>query len=245
MRWILLALLVALLAFVPQPAGAQLRPDSNAPAGTTDPMWLPDEEWVMERWLPFDEDRLYTALRMTRVEVYWYLKPGYGSVADLARSRSIDTSRLARWLVSNREADVTRSAFRILLARTRRVLSQRHLAEHLLGHPWHRWTIVRHMSEIFGPTYERMRESGVPVEQIALHVDVPPDVLRTRILTRLRVSGQRGVARGEMSRWQAQTIARQDARQVQQWVQGTQPLLCDLRGTARPLRDAPPRSSQR
>src|SRR4051795_12679354 len=47
-------------------------PDPDAPAGASG-QWLPDEEWVMQRWTPFDETRLYDLLGTTRPGVERWL----------------------------------------------------------------------------------------------------------------------------------------------------------------------------
>ena len=68
MRWV--AVIVALLLF-PSVASAQgAKPqtqslDSEAPPGSP-PHWLPNERWVMQHWIPYDETRLYSLLGITR-----------------------------------------------------------------------------------------------------------------------------------------------------------------------------------
>lgn len=220
----LFALLIVVALALPAAASAQVRPDSAAPAGTTDPLWLPDEEWVMERWVPFDEVRLYRALGMTRMDVYLFLKAGRGSLSDLAAQRRVKLTAAA--LLEGRRKQVDAATYRLLVARTRRLLSQRHLAEHVLGHPWHRWSLMQHLTDVFGPEVPALKAEGVVFEGLAARVPVPRHVLRDRILTRLRESGRRGVARGEMSLYQARTVERQDAIQVEAPLSGQVALLC-------------------
>lgn len=222
-------LLAALIALVASPrAAAGVRPDSDAPPGLTNPMWLPHEEWVMERWIPFDEDRLYDALRMSRAEVYWYLKPGFGDLRTLARSRGVGTRGFAIWLLGNRRRAVSEAKYKVLLHRTRRLLTQRHLAAHIIGHPWHRWTIVDHMVDIFGPEYAARRGSGVPIEEIPSRVNVPRSILRQRILSRLFHNSLRGVRTGDISLREAQIIRSQDEAQIEDWLAGRPQFLCSL-----------------
>ena len=65
---------LALLALAATPAAAQVqlpaKPqtaslDSDAPPGSP-PHWLPGEQWVMQHWLPYDEQRLYSLLGVDR-----------------------------------------------------------------------------------------------------------------------------------------------------------------------------------
>ncbi|MBJ7519198.1 MAG: hypothetical protein JHC84_05835 [Solirubrobacteraceae bacterium] len=206
--------LLALVAFVfPASASAELRPDSAAPPGTTDPLWLPEEEWVMERWMPFDETRLVRALGLSRSEVYVYLKSGQGSLRDLARRQRVELT--TTYLLANRKPLVSTRTYNVLRSRAQRMLTQRHLAEHVIGHIWHRWSILHDRPGIFGPQYAELARAGVGFESMFLQVDVPRRELQERVLTRLRVATQRGVAAGALSAQQAVIQQRQEAEFVQ------------------------------
>ena len=85
MKPLLAALVVLLVAAAP--AVAQ---DSDAPPGA-EKHWLPNEEWVNQLWLPFEEQRLYDALGKTRGEVFrWVRIDASNTLAQLgARGVSI------------------------------------------------------------------------------------------------------------------------------------------------------------
>src|SRR3954451_17871413 len=86
MRW--LAGVIVFLALA-APASAQVtKPqtkslDSEAPPGSP-PHWLPNETWVMQHWLPYDETRLYKLLGGTRGDVWRWLRDDTRTLAGLA-----------------------------------------------------------------------------------------------------------------------------------------------------------------
>ena len=103
MRW-----LVLMLAFfaITGPAFAQgAKPqtvslDSEAPAGSP-PHWLPNETWVMQHWLPYDETRLHELMGVTRGEIWRWLRDDTRNVARLAALHGYPDPRvLARELVA-------------------------------------------------------------------------------------------------------------------------------------------------
>ena len=59
----------ALLAVAPG-ASAQ---DSLAPKGAL-PHWIPNDDWVYEHWLPYDETRLYAVLGIDRGQMWRHLR---------------------------------------------------------------------------------------------------------------------------------------------------------------------------
>src|SRR5215217_2794278 len=102
MRWVL-GLVVAMLA-LPTTAFAQgAKPqtkslDSEAPPGSP-PHWLPNETWVMQHWLPYDETRLYSLLGVTRGEIWRWLRDDTRNLAGLAALHKWEAHDLARELV--------------------------------------------------------------------------------------------------------------------------------------------------
>jgi hypothetical protein len=192
-----IAVLVCLLLLAfPAIASANLRPDSAAPPGA-DASWLPSEEWVMERWSPFDTQRLSALLG--NASVYEYLHRGAGNLKQLARSRGVPVKGLARRLVVPRKPSLSRSEYRVMLQRTERMLDQRHLAEHVIGHTFHHWSIWLRPEEIWGPQYRSLEEQGLSIPDISGHVDIDTATLRRMILERLDAAGRRGVAKHAMS----------------------------------------------
>jgi hypothetical protein len=54
------------------PAPARAR-DSDAPPGAPD-TWLPDEAWVGEHWIPYDERDLYRVLEIDQAGLVGWLR---------------------------------------------------------------------------------------------------------------------------------------------------------------------------
>src|SRR4051794_28862274 len=126
------------------------RPDTDAPPGAP-PTWLPEEQWVQERWMPFDERRLYRELRSDRPAVYRFLWNGDRTLLDLARSSGVPVRGLAVRLVGPRpRSKRAREHWSIRLARANRVLDQGHLAEHLIGHSFHQLSVAMQAPSEFG-----------------------------------------------------------------------------------------------
>lgn len=226
----------ALLCLVPAVATA-VTPDSAAPPGA-DPDWLPEEEWVMERWMPFDEARLVRTLRMDRYSIHVYLDRTRRSLNDLAHTRGVSDRRLAERLVGVSGAPTPQQALRLQLAR--RVLDQPHLADHMLSHAFHHWAVTTEAQRIFGVSpseYHRLRyvdERLLPF-QVAQRSGISREHLVSRLLRVLRDTGKRGVARGVMSRAQLRERQRQLRAHVDEWIGGPRPLL----RTARPASHRP------
>jgi hypothetical protein len=203
------------LAFA-APASAD-QPDSHAPVGAK-PDWLPGTEWVMERWLPFNEKRLEQVYGMDRPGLYFYLKDGDQSLLDLAREKSIPTRGLAVRLLATRHG-LKPSQRRSLTRRTRDVLGQGHLAEHMLGHAFHEWAIWAHTKEIFGLTELQYNGlAGMTQVERAAKGGVTPAQLRGRVIAALARSRQRGVARKAISLAEARTMRAQALEAIDRWL---------------------------
>lgn len=213
----ILGVLLLLVTMVARADAA--RPDSAAPPGASSE-WLPREEWVMERWLPFDEGELKRTLGMNRVQVYAYLVAGDSTLLDLARSRGRQTADLAEHLVASR-TNVSRAERRELLARTKRVLSQGHLAEHMLGHTMHHWAIWNAIPEVFGITKRKYDEvfldALTPMELGALG-GLSRDDVRTRVLTALDRATRYGVAERHMSAREGKAMRQMHRAYIDKWL---------------------------
>src|SRR5438045_1707387 len=98
-----IAAVLAALAAAAAPARAA---DSQAPPGAP-PHWLPNESWVHEHWLPYDETRLYALLHITRGELWRQLRDDTRNVAELAvRHGWPNAEKLATALVAPRARSV-------------------------------------------------------------------------------------------------------------------------------------------
>lgn len=216
---VVLTLIAALCAVPAAPAVAD-RPDTDAPPGAPSD-WLPPEEWVMERWLPFDEPRLWEVLRMKRHEVYGYLQRGDRTLRDLAVERGVPVDGLVDHLLAPRASQVTPAQLRVLQARSRRLLSQGHLAEHVIGHNFHNWSLDAANRTLFG--LERRRSdplwhAGLTHAEIARRSGIRAGTLRRRTLEVLARAGRRGVAGGDLSREQHRELQAMHLEAIDLWL---------------------------
>src|SRR5688500_3302215 len=148
MRRLLVLLTAVALCALAAPAFAQ---DSEAPPGA-EKHWLPDEEWVNLLWLPYDEQRLYDLLDMTRGQVFRWVRIGaHHPLAQLGKRQGVTADRLAKALVAPRRKSVSAATHRTLVRAARRTLTQGHLAQHLLFHALHQTAIPERATRIFGP----------------------------------------------------------------------------------------------
>jgi hypothetical protein len=198
---LLAALLVALGA--PAVAGAATGPaDPDAPPGARAD-WLPDEQWVMERWLPFDQTRLQERLGVGYAELARHIDYGR-SLKRLVESRGHSARALARELARWRApkgAKVSRAEIR---RRVWRVFTQPHLADHMFFHNFHSWSIPRHAKRIFGtPRACQQRlthQHGLTPAEIGRRFGRPEAKVRSATLRTLAATGRRGVRAGAMPR---------------------------------------------
>ncbi len=129
--------------------------DSLAPAGAPR-TWLPNEPWVMEHWLPYDEGALLRVLHMSRDDVRRYFQGNRLEVvpplAQIARRRGISPRRLAARLVRQWHPRVTHRRLVLLVDRATRSLTQGHLLQHMFFHPMHERALTKASESIFGAT---------------------------------------------------------------------------------------------
>lgn len=102
----------------------------------------------MLHWLPFDERLLYAKLGLSRERVLdWMRDDRHHTLSQLGQRRGLPPPQLARALVAawaplGKRADLT--------ARALRVLTQGHLAQHVLFHYFHSPGIGLKSARIFG-----------------------------------------------------------------------------------------------
>jgi hypothetical protein len=196
------------------------KPDSDAPAEASAD-WLPHEEWVGQRWLPFDEQVLERKLRMSAPEVWTYLSATRNSLNTLARSRGVATVGLAARLLSTRDVPRHSRRWRVLYARTRRVLDQPHLAAHMFGHVFHIWAVTARTHQTLGVTSSQFKElygeRHLSFLQVAASAGVDESTLRRRVMLASRRSGGQGVAKGAMSARENRVLRARDAASFTSW----------------------------
>jgi hypothetical protein len=210
----LLALLVLTAGLLPTGAAAA---DSHAPRGARLD-WLPDDEWVMSSWLPFDQARLDVIVKTDHAELVTWLDD-HRTVAELARRHGVagTTAALAHRLVAPRLAQVRPALRPALERRARDVLTQAHLSRHVLFHIFHTPAIPQAARSIFGMSPDRFRSLrksawspvaiGAAGGRSAAHVQGALWALLVQRATR-------GVATGSTSRAQADALLAEQKSQL-------------------------------
>lgn len=224
-RVLALAAAVAVLATMPAIAHAASPPaDPDAPPAASS-RWLPQEQWVMQRWLPFDEQRLYRVLGTTRDDVNrWLADSKRRTLQDLARRQGISRTSLVRRLVGPRRAAVNRAAYDRLRSRTARVVTQSHLSRHALFHTFHTWATRNAVRRALGFSPRQWKHlrvgRGMTQAQILRRRGVPVERVREAILTALSRSYGRGVSRRAMSPAQVLEQLADAQRRIIRWPRG-------------------------
>ncbi len=191
--------------------------DSLSPAGAPH-TWLPDEDWVMRHWLPFDERTLSARLGLRDRELEAYLYNDHRALADLARARGILVASLRDELVGRWRSLVDEQRYLVLRDRTERVLTQPHLAQHVFFHIFHSGLMSSHPEVHFGmPGHgvNHLRVEGLTPLEVAARGGVSPEVLRAGLVRFFRDEHDEGIRRGvawpdESGRILARQLARLD-----------------------------------
>lgn len=161
--------LIALVLFIAVQVAPAQAADSHAPRHARAD-WLPQSEWVMSGWLPYDQARLERLLRTDQDALETWLddKRTLGELARRAGWPS--TERLARALLAPRLHGASRRTRRVLLRRARDTLTQAHLARHVLFHIFHTPAIAEDARRVFGvspASFRRLRDGGASPVRIA------------------------------------------------------------------------------
>jgi hypothetical protein len=202
-----LPLIVAFVVLALFPAVASAA-DSHAPKGARGD-WLPRSEWVMSSWTPFDEARLYSLLGTDRKAIAAWLDDRRTLGQFAARHGYRNPRALAEKLVAPRLRTASPAMRRTLRARSRDMLTQAHLARHVLFHIYHTPAIPRHAQEIFAMSpqrYRTLRDRGTTPVRIAAAGGRTVDASREALRTILARRDDQGVRAGAMSRRQAQAL---------------------------------------
>jgi hypothetical protein len=215
------ALLVAGLAMLAVAAPSYAH-DSLAPRGSDSHPWLPHQHWVHSHWLPYDEARLRELLDVDTATVFRWLKDDHRTLADLARRRGVDPRTLARRLLAERRREVPAAAYARLRERTRRMLTQGHLAQHVYFHVFHGPRMVARFRRLLGVRMRRYRRlryvRGLSPREIARRHGRDPAKLREHARAALRATAAEGVERGATSRRQADAMLARQERVLSCWI---------------------------
>ncbi|MBA2348180.1 MAG: PD40 domain-containing protein [Solirubrobacterales bacterium] len=198
-----------------------LAQDSAAPKGAL-PHWLPNERWVYQHWLPFDESRLYTELGVSRAAIWRHLRnDAEHDLAQLGRRRGLGPRELAARLVAPRVAHVSTARAALLRERAYRVLTQGHLSQHILFHSLHQTAVPNRARYIFGTSrldFLRRRRAEAGPAQIGRLFGRTDGQMRRRTEQTLRRMSARGVRERQFSPRQARILLDRQLRQVPRWL---------------------------
>jgi hypothetical protein len=211
------------LAGGPSPeAGAH---DSLAPPGAPH-TWLPDEDWVMRHWVPFDERALTSRLGLRPRELEAYLYDDHRALARLARARGIDPAQLRDELVAPWRPRVSTLQFDLLRERTERMLSQPHLAQHVLFHVFHVGMLDHDPLGTFGlpaATVRQMRLDGLTPVEVAARGGIPAATAQANLLHFFRHERDEGVQRQAAWPDEAQRILDRQVARLPCWLYSPRP----------------------
>jgi hypothetical protein len=140
--------------------GPQGPPDSLAPAGAPR-KWLPNYDWVMEHWMPYDQQQLFSTLGVTLTQVQTYLASGpltkpVRPLAGLISSKGLNPQKLANQLVSAWHPP--RAMYAMLVSRAMETFTQGHLMQHMLFHFFHDRALNKATPQIFNVTPKQLQQ---------------------------------------------------------------------------------------
>ncbi|MEA2308567.1 MAG: hypothetical protein QOI65_853 [Thermoleophilaceae bacterium] len=199
--------------------------DSDAPPGAPH-RWLPDEEWVMDHWVPFDESRLYELLGIRTKRLFTWLSNDHRTLADLARRRGVDPDTLARRLLAPRRDELSEHQYAILRERSEDMLTQGHLAQHVFFHVFHGDLLTGHFQSWFGVSHERwveLRLDRFTPRQIARRGGRDPAVAAGHVRDYYAMMADDGVERHATSRAEADLMLVRQTRLTNCWMKSPLP----------------------
>lgn len=215
-----------MLAVATAPAGA-VGADSLAPRGAPH-NWLPKEGWVWMHWLPFEEPELAAALGTSAAGIRSYLSDDTRVLATLAHRRHWRLKALARHLTRRFDRRVPKPRLAALRWRTERILTQGHLAQHVLYHTFHGPGVPARAPQLFGLTRDAFlaaRQQGLSPNQLAARAGRNPLIVRARLLQLLRTEAQAGIRSLSQSRAQAHRMLSRQVRDLDCWMASPLPKL--------------------
>jgi hypothetical protein len=217
------ALIAAGLVGAPVPAAAH---DDLAPPGAPH-QWLPDEDWVMEHRIPFDQARLQRALGLEGRRLEAYLFNDHRTPAELARRQGIGVEALADHLVAPWHGRVGADRIATLRDRTVRLLTQGHLAQHAFFHVFHKLGLPPASRRLFGVSSRRLgllrRRGLTPLQVARRHGGLPLRELIAGLRDHVRRRHRRALATNEAWPAQADRLLARQLRLLPCWVRRRAP----------------------
>ncbi|MFY9488393.1 MAG: hypothetical protein WAP35_06840 [Solirubrobacterales bacterium] len=195
--------------------------DSHAPKEARD-RWLPCEDWVMYHWVPFNQRRLYAATGISENELLrWIRDDDRHTVGQLVRRSGKDVDAVVADLVKPWEGAVSAAHLTELRRRTNEVMTQGHLAQHLLFHRFHTPALALNARRIFnvrGPDYQVARLRGFNPREIGKRGGRSAGQVVYAAMKTLRRYADRGVRGRHMTRKQANYFLRAQRRNLDRWL---------------------------
>jgi Tol biopolymer transport system component len=198
--------------------------DSEAPPGAP-PHWLPNENWVMQHWLPYDETRLYSLLGIDRGDVWRWLRDDTRTLAGLAQLHGWEPAALARELVAPWRGHLREPGrLKLLESRALRTLTQGHLSQHMFFHSLHQNAIPDAAPKIFGTStsqFRYLRRSELSPLMICRLNGLSRTHAATSAEEALRAMVARAVNGQAMPAAQGERLLQRQLRQLPRWLQQT------------------------
>jgi hypothetical protein len=223
-RRVIKTVIVAVAAFAAASPNATAH-DSLAPQGAPH-RWLPVEEWVFRHWVPFDERALTRALRLRGHELRAYLYNDHHTLAALARRRGIGLNDLVAKLLEPWGASVSQRERAVLRDHTVRLLTQGHLAQHVLFHSFHTVGLEAATRRLFGVTHTRfraLRRQRNPPLAIARRHGIPERTVTYGLGQVFRANQAAGVSRHQAWPAQATRMVRRQLAELPCWLRRPRP----------------------
>src|SRR3954453_16108372 len=198
--------------------------DSEAPPGSP-PHWLPNEQWVMQHWLPYDETRLYALLGIDRGDVWRWLRDDTRTLAGLARLHGWEPAALARELVAPWRGHLREPGrLKLLESRALRTLTPGHLSQHMFFHSLHQNAIPDAAPKIFGTStsqFRYLRRSELSPLMICRLNGLSRSHAQDTAAGTLRAMVARAVNGQAMPASQGERLLQRQLRQLPRWLQQT------------------------
>ncbi|HEV7804268.1 MAG TPA: hypothetical protein VGO80_00495 [Solirubrobacteraceae bacterium] len=172
-------------------------------------------------WLPFEEPELAAALGTDAAGIRSYLADDTHVLATLARRRGWKLKPLARHLTRSFDGRVPRARLANLRWRAERMLTQGHLAQHVLFHTFHGPAVPAHAIELFGITRDGFlaaRQAAATPTAIARARGGDPATVRAGVLALLADEAARGVRTRSQTRAQARRMLARQRRALDWWM---------------------------
>jgi hypothetical protein len=197
-----LLVLIVIAAF-PSAAGAY-SPDPAAPPGASID-WLPNEDWVQQRWLPYDEATLERVLHANLYDLQRWVHVRR-TLWSLAQRNGVRPEAALRELMAPwKHANPTRR--RLMFSRAKRTFTQPHLAQHMLFHTYHVRSVSASWSRVFGvtvaQTVSEARAGGLCYLQVGARHRGSATTVQRDFAGVLQSVAREGVRRHELPRSEA------------------------------------------